>query len=67
MSVNCKRDTLPTSIQAIPAKGLIDKPLILNNFTPLSLDVKNEKLRVYHANLDLMHAIISPEQSDYDW
>ena len=67
MSVNGKTIIVPNSIQAIPYKGLVDKPLIHTKSTPLSLDFKDESLRAYHARLDLMQAIVHPEQSDHDW
>jgi hypothetical protein len=58
---------VPAFIQAIPSKGLIDKPLILNCPLPISHDHKLEQLRCYHTKLDLMHAMIKPDQNDYDW
>ena len=58
---------VPSSIQAVPAKGLSNKPLVMDNLGPLSSEFKLEQLRCYHAKLDLMHAMINPEQDDYDW
>ena len=58
---------VPSSIQAVPSKGLIDKPLILNNLTPLSTVDRDERLRAYHARLDLLNAMIKPEADDLDW
>ena len=56
---------LPSSIQAEPSKGLIDKPLKNNITSPLSS--KDERLRAYHARLDLMQSILHPQQEDLDW
>ena len=67
MTVNGKTVIVPATIQAIPSQGLLDKPLILNHVIPLSQDNKDERLRAYHARLDLMQSIIHPEQADFDW
>ena len=62
MTVNGRSIIVPFSIQSIPSIGLNDKPLFLNKATPLCLDPQHEELRAYHACLDLMKAIINPEQ-----
>ena len=66
MTVNGRR-LLPSSVYALPSKGLKDIPLVHNNPIPLTLDRKHEECRAYHARLDLMETIIHPDQSDYDW
>ena len=67
MMVNSKRILLPTSVQAVPSKGLLDKPIKLKDPSPLVNSYKHEDLRAYHARLDLMQAIINPNQSDFEW
>jgi hypothetical protein len=67
MVVNGRSVIVPTSIQAIPSKGLNNKPLLHQDPIPLSLDSRHEGLRAYHARLDLIQAIINPEASDYEW
>lgn len=67
MNVNGKTLIVPSAVQAIPAKGLINKSMIKPDPIPLSLDSKHEDLRSYHVRLDLMQSIINPEQSDLDW
>lgn len=67
MLVNGRSLIVPSSIQAVPSKGLIDKPLIQLDPIPLSIDDKDERLRAYHARLDLMQTIINPDHNDYDW
>jgi len=66
MIINSKMLIVPSSIQAVPTKGMLNKPLI-HNEKHVPLSIKEETLRAYHARLDLMQAIIHPEQSDYDW
>jgi hypothetical protein len=67
MTVNGRSIIVPSSIQAIPSIGLNDKPLFLNKATPLCLDPQHEGLRAYHARLDMMQAIVNPEQEDLEW
>ena len=67
MSVNGKTMLVPSKLHAVPVKGLLNQPLIHLDPIKLSLDENSENLRAYHARLDLMQAIIHPEQSDYDW
>ena len=67
MTVNGRSIIVPSSIQAIPSIGLNDKPLFLNKAAPLCLDPQHEGLRAYHARLDMMQAIINPEQEDLEW
>ena len=67
MNVNGKTLIVPSTVQAIPAKGLINKPLFKLDSIPLNLDSKHEDLRSYHARLDLKQSIIGPDQSDLDW
>src|SRR5687768_6498588 len=66
MAINTKGTLiLPSAIQAVPIKGLKETTPYHNTMPPL-LD-KDEKLRAYHARVDLMHAVMCPEQSDFDW
>ena len=67
MSVNGRSFSVPTSVQAIPSKGLIDKPLIMDQYPPLTHTDKDERLRMYHARLDLLQTIVNPDQADLDW
>ena len=57
---------VPSSSQAEPTVGLKDTPTTKESL-PLSLTDQDERLRAYHGRIDLMHAIIHPEQDDYDW
>ena len=65
MTVNGRSIIVPSSIQAIPSKGLNSKPLCLSKAT--LLNPQHEELRAYHARLDMMQAIINPEQTDLEW
>ena len=67
MSVNGRLITLPSSIQAEPIRGLIDQPLILDDRLPLSTKPSHEKLRAYHTRLDLMQAMLNPDEADMQW
>jgi hypothetical protein len=67
MHFNGKTLIVPSSIQAIPCKSLLNHSLLHDKLPALSLDNKHEELRIYHARLDLLKAIVEPEQSDYDW
>lgn len=67
MHVNGRTLVVPSAIQAIPAIGLNKSSLFKPDPIPLSLDEKHEDLRAYHARLDMIQSIISPEQCDYDW
>ena len=58
---------VPSCIPAVPSKDLIDKPLIVSESSPLDLDPTSERLRAYHTRLDLMQAIINPDQADLEW
>ena len=58
---------VPTFVQAVPFKALIDKPLIMDQYPPLTYTDKNERLRMYHGRLDLLQAIVNPDQADLDW
>ena len=66
LTVNGKR-LLPTSIHALPSKGLKDIPLVHTKPIPLTLNKQHEELRAYHARLDLMESILNPDQSDFEW
>src|SRR5687768_17143516 len=46
---------------------MIDQPLKLNDVVPLETDPKSERLRADHARLDLLQAMIHPEQADQEW
>ena len=61
MLINGKSIIVPNSMQAVPVTELIDKLLIQNKPTPLSLNFKDKSLRAYHARLDLMQSIVYPE------
>jgi hypothetical protein len=67
MHINGKTLIVPSTIQAIPGKKLMNYSLLHNKPQPLSLDIRHETSRAYHARLDLLKAIVKPEQSDYDW
>lgn len=67
MTVNGRSIIVPSSIQAIPSKGLNHRPLSLRQPTPLILSLEHEELRAYHARLYLMQALINPEQADLEW
>ena len=65
--VNGKSFTVPSSIQAIPTEGMTNLPLKIERQTPLETDPKSERLRAYHARLDLLQAMLHPEQADQEW
>ena len=67
MAVNGRLITLPSSIQAEPIRGMIDQPLILDKKLPLSTQPSHEKLRAYHTRLDLMQAMLNPDEADMQW
>ena len=67
MTVNGRLITLPSSIQAEPIKGLKNQPLILDYKLPLSTKPSHEKLRAYHTRLDLMQAMLNPDEADMQW
>ena len=67
MSVNGRSFSVPTSVQAVPSKGLSDKPLIMDQYPPLTHTDKDERFRMYHARLDLLQAIVNSDQADLDW
>ena len=46
---------------------MIDQPLKLNDVVPIDTDPKSERLREYHARLDLLQAMIHPDQADQEW
>jgi len=58
---------LPSCIQAMPGIGLKDVPLVHDHAPPLIPQTSHERLRAYHSRIDLLRAVIHPEQSDYDW
>lgn len=58
---------LPTSIHTTAVKPTETKKIIPIQDTPLDTTEKIEKLRAYHAQLDLHSAIDNPEQSEVDW
>ena len=58
---------MPFSIQAEPILGMIDKLLVLEIKKSLSTKPVHEHLRAYHARLDLMQAMINPDQADIEW
>src|SRR6476620_996582 len=64
MKVNGRLVTIPSSIQAEPTHGLKDIPLLFNE---KSTKPSHEKLRAYHTRLDLMQAMLDPDQADMDW
>ncbi|HEY9710848.1 MAG TPA: reverse transcriptase domain-containing protein, partial [Oculatellaceae cyanobacterium] len=55
---------LPLAIQAVPISGMVKTS---HGQTNEPLSPKDEKLRAYHAQIDLMHTIIHPDQQDLDW
>ena len=64
MSANGRSFSVPTSVQAVPSKRLIDKPLIIDQYPPLTYTNKDERCS---ARLDLLQAIVNPDQADLDW
>ena len=46
---------------------MTDQPLKINNIVPLDTDPISERLRAYHARLDLLQAMLHPEQADHEW
>ena len=60
MMINTGLMILPSSIHAVPAKGLLNEivqpPRIISH---LKASSKDERLRAYHARIDLMHAMIN--------
>ena len=64
MSVVGKKLTVPTS--TVPAKELADKPLIMDQYPPLTCTQMKKRLRMYNATLNLIHNIINSELSYLD-
>lgn len=58
---------LPSCIQATSGIGLKDVPLKYDQAPPLTPQTSHERLRAYHSRIDLLRAVIHPEQSDFDW
>ena len=58
---------VPSSYQAEPHEKLKSSPIIGDKKPPLELSEQDERMRAYHGRIDLMHAIINPEQDDFDW
>ena len=58
---------VPSSYQAEPYEKLKSSPIIGDKKPPLELSEQDERMRAYHGRIDLMHAIINPEQDDFDW
>ena len=67
MSVHGRIFSVPTSIHGVPSKGLVDKPLIMDKYPSLSYSNKDERLRMYHVRLDLMHTLVSSDQANLIW
>ena len=66
LKVNGRSIIVPSCIQAVPSKGMIDQPLKINDTVPLDTDPISERLRAYHARLDLLQAMLHPEQADHE-
>ena len=48
-------------------KGLKDHPLVIDNKKSLLTQPNYERLRAYHAKLDIVQAIINPDEADMQW
>lgn len=65
--VNGKSFIVPSCLQAVPNHSMIDQPLTINYLGPFKTDSKSERLRVCHARLSLLQAMLHPEQADHKW
>ena len=50
----------------MPCKGLVNKPFVKDIYPPSDYSTKNGRLKIYYARLDLMHAIVKPDQANLD-